>query len=206
MRCTAWSANGLATRRGLRLAWLWRQDQVNPVTSATASFPLPFAGLSTPVTHRRARLPREVGCIGRGEQSHAPMIYCEQRREVPCLGTVRQSRPTIVQNQPMVRLADGKHGMVLAYRSVADQQQAQVLCGDAGFAKQHIFGDRVILAIAAAAGQSLERRRPEVGNAMLREIAGVDDRRIHHAVDGVEFLASRPFLSLVYHGEKTQGG
>ena len=51
------------------------------------------------------------------------------------------------------------------------------------FAQRHVFGDRIILAVATAGGEGYQRRAPAVDHAPLGEIAHRLDREIDGAVD-----------------------
>ena len=62
----------------------------------------------------------------------------------------------------------------------------QVFGRDAGAAQRHEFRDRVVLTVAAAAGERRERGRPDVDPAMLGEVAHRPDGEIDRAIDFAE--------------------
>jgi hypothetical protein len=120
---------------------------------------------------------RKPGFIGHCEKLDALPIDRKQRFQVSGLGGFRHDRRAIVEDKPTAGVTNGKHGMVLPCRSVPNQQKSQVRNSDAGLAKQDVFGDRVVLAVAATACESCKRRRPEIGNAVLDKVAGVNVTR-----------------------------
>ena len=115
-----------------------------------------------------ARRPRR---IRRSKQADALMVEREQRGEMRQRGRLREHEMAIVQDEPAAAIADRQHRMVLLDRTVADQQQPQVGGRHARRAQDHVFGDRIVLAVAAARCQRRQRRGPEVGDAVLRIVA-----------------------------------
>jgi hypothetical protein len=66
--------------------------------------------------------------------------------------------------------------VVLLVLDVADDNEPDVFRRDARVTQRYIFGDGVILAIAALRPECFERRAPAVSNAPLRKVAGRDNR------------------------------
>ena len=83
---------------------------------------------------------------------------------------------------------------------------AQIAGGDAGKAQGGEFGDRIILAIAGAAGKGDERRSPEVDLAMLGEIADGLDGKVDGAVDLADPGAAFARPGSVDERQQPQGG
>jgi hypothetical protein len=64
--------------------------------------------------------------------------------------------------------------MILAGLSVADDDELNVFRCDAGCLERHVFGNCVILAIAAAGRECFERRAPTVDDAhCTRSLVGI---------------------------------
>src|SRR5580693_1356722 len=84
--------------------------------------------------------------------------------------------------------------MVLAKTKVAHDNEAQIILADSGLAERHIFGDGVVLTIAAAASQRFERSAPAIDDTPLRQIGHRLDGEVDRAIDGAD--ASTPFTSL----------
>ena len=85
---------------------------------------------------------------------------------------------------------------------VAQDDEPQLAVGHAGFAQRHVFGYRIVFAIAAPAFEDSERRAPAVGNAPLGEIAGRQDGEIDRAVDHAEAGAPLARASVRDDGEE----
>ena len=73
--------------------------------------------------------------------------------------------------------------MVLAMDGVVQDYDPQILVRHAGQAQRDQLGDRIVLAVAGATCERHQRRGPEVGLAILREIAGSLDGEIDRAID-----------------------
>src|SRR5581483_3994357 len=93
---------------------------------------------------------------------------------------------------------------------VVHEQHAQLPRRHAGGAQRDVLGDGVILAVAepgleraAAAGK---RRRPLVGRAPLRHVAGVADGVVDALVDEVEAHAALVRARLLHDRGETGGG
>ena len=78
-----------------------------------------------------------------------------------------QRQVAIVEHDPFLVETRGNDGVIFAAGKIADDNEPHVVFGETCFAQCHVFGDGVILAIAAAAGERRQRRAPAVGHAPL---------------------------------------
>ena len=93
--------------------------------------------------------------------------------------------------------------MILADVDVADDNELNVLRRDAGCSERHIFGDGVILAVAAAGCESFERRAPAVDDAPLYEVARWDNRQVDRAINHANASAAAARAALIDNGKET---
>jgi hypothetical protein len=96
--------------------------------------------------------------------------------------------------------------MVLSGGRIANDDELHVSFGHVGGSQRDIFGNGVILAIAAARGECFERRAPVFGDAPLRHIAGRNDRQVYGAIDDANAGAAILRATLVDDGKETPRG
>ncbi len=100
------------------------------------------------------------------ESLDAIAIEDEQRPHARHVAGFEQRQAAIVEHDPFFVDVRGDDGMVFAAGEFADDDEPHIVLGDAGFAQRHVFGDGVVLAIAAAArrawpaARSSDRARP----------------------------------------------
>ena len=114
------------------------------------------------------------------------VINREQWRKVQGAGIFDEFRTEAVEDQPTVAKAGGKHGMVLLGRSVANQNQPQIVRWKSGFLQCDEFGDRIVLAIAFPGSEGLKGRAPSVGLSVLDKIGDIPNGRVYCAIGFIE--------------------
>src|SRR5262249_44518310 len=92
--------------------------------------------------------------------------------------------------------------MILVGVSVADDDELNVFQRDAGCLQRHVFGNCVILAIAAAGSECFERRAPTVDDTPLYEIARRDYRQVDCTIDHANARATAARAALIDDGKK----
>src|SRR5262249_6214816 len=93
--------------------------------------------------------------------------------------------------------------MILPDVGVADDNELDVLRSDAGCLQRHVFGDRVILAIAAMGCECFERGAPAVGDAPLLEVAGRHDRQVDRTIDHANTGTTAARAAFIDNGKET---
>jgi hypothetical protein len=93
--------------------------------------------------------------------------------------------------------------VILICRKIPLDNKFHVLFGDAGLHKRDVFGDSVILAIAATRQKRLERRTPVVGHPPLGEITDWPYRQIDSPVDHTNAGAAIAGTTFIYDRKKT---
>jgi len=100
------------------------------------------------------------------------------------LTIIEQRILTVIENQqPAIAVTRSQHGMIHAHGVVVQYHHTQVGGTEPGQAKDDVFGNRIILAVAQAGIQrtlliAAEWCRPSVGRAPLLFIGSVSNRRI----------------------------
>jgi hypothetical protein len=124
--------------------------------------------------------------VRRREQLHALPVDGEQRCQMLDVAVGQHLGAAIVENEPAPGLPRRQDRVILAERVVVREHDAQVARRDAGLAQRDVLGDRIILAVAAQRRKGRERRRPQIGNAVLLHVGHVADRVIDGAIDRLE--------------------
>ena len=111
------------------------------------------------------------------------IIERDKRRHVADLAVAHEHHVSVVENEPFAIETRGGDGVIFIVRPVMQDNDAQIARGQAGLAQGDIFGDGIVLAVAGAAGEGRQRRRPHVGGLVLGDIAHRPDGEIDRSVD-----------------------
>jgi hypothetical protein len=128
----------------------------------------------------------------------AVVVQYKQRNHAARLCVPDQRKPPIVQHDPVPVEPGSNDSVILICCEISLDNKFHILFGDARLRKCDIFGDSVILAIAATRRKRLERRTPAVGHPPLCEIADSPYRHIDSAIDRTDAgaaIAGATFLN-----------
>ena len=161
------------------------------------------------IAHLRSR-PRPAPPSAAPPQSPAARIRARRRRrartaESVCgiatsSTSVSQRLSSMIQSPPSRTATMAWSSLAAVLRTITSLTSS---CGDARRGQRDVFGDGVILAVAAAGGEGLERRAPAVGHAPLRHVAHRLDRQIDGAVDDADAGEAGQRAALRNDGKKS---
>ena len=92
--------------------------------------------------------------------------------------------------------------VVLADVVVADYNELNVIRRHAGCSQRHVFGDSIILAIAAVRCECFKGRAPAVNDAPLHEVAGRNNRQIDRTIDHADTGTTAARAALINNGKQ----
>ena len=110
----------------------------------------------------------------------------ECRLVISDVGILDHRHAAVIEYQPVSVEARRGHRMIVAMDGMAQHHDPEIIGSEAGAAQRDQFRNRIILAIASAARERCEGRRPDIELAVLGHVADRPDGEIDGAVDFAE--------------------
>jgi hypothetical protein len=109
----------------------------------------------------------------------------------------------VVENEPAAVVANRGHGMILVRAAIVNDNEPQIVIGDADFAQGGIFDDGVIFAISSVRCERHQRCRPKIDNAILGHVINRSDIEVDRSIDFSNARPPFPGQRAIENGKKS---